>query len=157
MALKSKPNATPPPSTPAAEDNGERPRSNAEIEARLEPYIADTREKHDRYVELVQKDPDYAARLLSLKDMFAVEREHVLSTNEIAGAKEWLQQQPVGVKARVQARVDHLSHVKFREVTLLTAVRNQMRFSSGQSLRESGKAIRQSEAEGARQSTGVSI
>jgi hypothetical protein len=106
------------------------PPVNPEVEARLNPYIAATAEQHQRYLTTATDNPERAARLLSLKDLDALEREHRLNKNQIEGAKTWLAQQPADVQERINAKVTEIKHPLMQDMKVLQLVVNRMTFEN---------------------------
>lgn len=110
------------------------PRVNAEVEKRLNPYIEATSDEHQRYQKLATENPERAARLLSLKDMEYLEREHTLNKKQIEGAKQWLAKQPKETQDFIAARQAEIGHPQMKDMELLRLVLNRMRFENRQAL-----------------------
>jgi hypothetical protein len=103
-----------------AEPNGPRVyRNNDDVEARLNPYIEATQERHERYQKLVKENPERAARLLSLKDLDYLELEHRVSKTQIQNSKAWLAQQPEDVQKRISERAAEVSHPMLRDMKIV--------------------------------------
>ena len=110
------------------------PRVNAEVEKRLNPYIEATANEHQRYLKLATENPERAARLLSLKDMEYLEREHTLNKKQIEGAKQWLAKQPKEVQDFIAQQQAEIGHPQMKDMELLRLVLNRMRFENRQAL-----------------------
>lgn len=110
------------------------PRVNAEVEKRLNPYIEATANEHQRYLKLASENPERAARLLSLKDMEYLEREHTLNKKQIEGAKQWLEKQPTEVQELIARQQTEIGHPQMRDMEFVRLVLNRMRFENRQAL-----------------------
>lgn len=97
------------------------PRTNAEVEKRLNPYIEANRNDFERYTKLVKENPDRAVRTLMLKDMTAREGEMRLIEKQIPAARDWYNRQTPEVKQGIDERVAKVAPFN-RDQAFVTAV-----------------------------------
>lgn len=101
MAIKPKPDAK-------MEITGEAeraPRLNPEIEKRLNAHIEANKSDHEYYTRLVTEKPDYAVRVLMLKDLRRHEGDMRLVEKQLPQAKEFFDKQTPQVQERISERL----------------------------------------------------
>ncbi len=125
--LPPKPDAPAPTETPA-------PRVNLKVEERLNPYIDANKDDHARYLKLATENPERAARTLCLKDLEYLEREATLKKNQIAGARDWLAQQPAESQKRINDQLAATTHPLQKDLALLRVVTSRISFDVARKL-----------------------
>ena len=65
---------------------------------------------------------------MCLKDLEYLEREVTLKKNQIAGAKEWLAQQPAESQKRINEQLATITHPLQKDLAMLHAARNRAGF-----------------------------
>lgn len=81
------------------------PRLNPEIEKRLNAHIEANKSDHEYYSRLVKEKPDYAVRVLMLKDLRRHENDMRLIERQLPQAKEFFARQTPEVQQRINERL----------------------------------------------------
>lgn len=101
MAIKPKADAK----TEITSDAERAPRLNPEIEKRLNAFIEANKSDHEYYSRLVAEKPDYAVRVLMLKDLRRHESDMRLVEKQLPQAKEFFDKQSPQVQERINERL----------------------------------------------------
>jgi len=80
-------------------------RLNPEIEKRLNAHIEANKSDHEYYTRLVAEKPDYAVRVLMLKDLRRHEGDMRLIEKQLPQAKEFFDKQTPQVQERINERL----------------------------------------------------
>ncbi len=80
-------------------------RLNPEIEKRLNAHIEANKSDHEYYTRLVVEKPDYAVRVLMLKDLRRHEGDMRLIEKQLPQAKEFFDKQTPQVQERINERL----------------------------------------------------
>jgi hypothetical protein len=81
------------------------PRLNPEIEKRLNAHIDANKSDHEYYGRLVKEKPDYAVRVLMLKDLRRHEGDMRMIERQLPQAKEFFAKQTPEVQQRINERL----------------------------------------------------
>lgn len=101
MAIKPKTDTK----TEITSDAERAPRLNPEIEKRLNAFIEANKSDHEYYSRLVAEKPDYAVRVLMLKDLRRHESDMRLVEKQLPQAKEFFDKQSPQVQERINERL----------------------------------------------------
>lgn len=101
MALKPKADAK----MEITSDAERAPRLNPEIEKRLNAFIEANKSDHEYYSRLVAEKPEYAVRVLMLKDLRRHEGDMRLIEKQLPQAKEFFDKQSPQVQSRINERL----------------------------------------------------
>lgn len=89
---------------------GNQPRINPELDARLTVYMASNQRTTDYYATLVKENPERAVRSLMLPKMLKHEDQMRLVEKQMPAVEEWVKQQP-GMMEKIKERIKNVTPI----------------------------------------------